>query len=343
MSTRTHAVRIAALLAAAAYACTAQESFTNPLRTTGPDPWIECHDGAYYLMTTTGDNLTIWKSPTLGGLKTADPHVVWSPPSKTAPYASDIWAPELHFIDRRWYIYFGGDADNKNDTHRIWVLENSSSDPTEGKWIMKGELADPSDKWAIDPTVFENRGKWYVVWSGWPDDVDGEQDIYIALLKNPWTIEGERVLLSRPDRDWEDHGPVKVDEAPEVLKHNSEIFLVFSASHCSTDNYELGMLTATADSDLLDPASWKKTPKPVFLGSPDAHAYGVGHNGFFKSPDGKQDWIVYHANPLPDEHCGTKRSTRAQPFSWNPDGTPNFGQPVPLGQAIAEPSGERNQ
>ena len=207
---------------------------------------------------------------------------------------------------------------------------------------MKGELADPSDKWAIDPSVFENQHRWYVVWSGWPDDVDGVQNIYIARLKNPWTIEGDRVLLSTPDHNWEEQGPVKVDEGPEVLRHDGELFLVFSASHCSTDSYALGMLRASSNSDLLDPASWKKSPQPVFVGSPQAHAYGMGHNGFFQSPDGKQDWIIYHANPGPNEGCGSMRSTRAQPFKWNADGTPNFGEPVELGAPIAVPSGERH-
>ncbi|MBV9759572.1 MAG: glycoside hydrolase family 43 protein [Acidobacteriaceae bacterium] len=338
---QTSSKAVVLTLAAVSGLALAQDTFTNPIRDSGPDPWIEYRDGAYFLMTTTGHDLTIWKSSTLGGLKNAPPHPVWAPPSATAPYASDVWAPELHWMDGKWYIYFAGDADKRNDTHRIWVLENPASDPTEGTWTMKGELADPSDKWAIDPSVFENNGRWYVVWSGWPGDTDGVQNIYIARLKNPWTIEGNRVLLSTPTYEWEEHGPVKVDEGPEVLKHGGKLFLTFSASHCSTDDYELGMLTASADSDLLNPESWKKSARPVFSGSAEAQAFGTGHNGFFESPDGKQDWIVYHANPGPDEHCGAMRSTRAQPFTWNADGTPNFGRPAPLGAAVAAPSGER--
>lgn len=318
------------------------KTFTNPLRELGPDPWIEYRDGTYYLMTTTANNLTIWKSNTLAGLKDAPANVVWRPPSRTAPYASDIWAPELHFIQGNWYIYFAADADHKNQTHRIWVLENPSRDPTQGTWRMKCELADPSDRWAIDPSVFEVNRKWYVVWSGWPDDVDGVQNIYIARLKKPWRIEGNRVLLSRPDHAWEMQGPVKVDEGPEVLQHGGKIFLVFSASHCSSDSYALGMLVASAHANLLEAGSWTKLPQPVFTSSPQAHAYGIGHNGFFKSPDGKQDWMIYHANPDAKEGCDGKRSTRAQPFTWNSDGMPNFGQPVPLGTPVAEPSGERS-
>jgi GH43 family beta-xylosidase len=34
------------------------------------------------------------------------------------------------------------------------------------------------------------------------------------------------------------------------------------------------------------------------------------------------------------------RSTRAQKFTWNTDGTPNFGTPVRLGTTLTAPSGE---
>jgi hypothetical protein len=97
-----------------------------------------------------------------------------------------------------------------------------------------------------------------------------------------------------------------------------------------------GMLTTSATSDLLNSASWTKWPQPVFSESPEAHAYAIGHNGFFKSPDGTQDWIIYHANPEPHQGCADFRSPRAQPFTWNTDGTPHFGTPVPLGDIHRE-------
>jgi GH43 family beta-xylosidase len=349
-------LRRSTLLLLLATACStafaqAPGTFTNPIRSEGPDPWIEYRDGFWYLMTTTnGRNLTIWKASTLGGLKNAKGVVVWPLPG-TSSDLTQLWAPELHRIDDKWYIYFTADFEDKNEKHRIWVLENSSGDPTSRNWAMKCEVSGESDRWAIDASVFENRHHWYLIWSGWADDTDGVQNIYIARLKNPWTIEGERVKISYPQFPWEKVGDrpnqlpphVDVNEGPEILfsPDKSKIFLVYSASGCWTDYYELGMLSASADSNLLDPASWKKSPQPVFAGSPEAHAYGVGHNGFFKSPDGKQDWIIYHANPDPNEGCAGWRSTRAQPFTWNPDGTPNFGKPVPLGIPLAEPSGEQ--
>jgi GH43 family beta-xylosidase len=323
------------------------QTFTNPLLNSGADPWILYRAGYYYYMNTTGNNLTIWKTRSIGDLKTAEKKLVWTPPP-AGPDSHDVWAPELHLINGKWYIYFAADS-GSNETHRIFVIENSSPDPLMGEWVFKGKLADASDKWAIDPTVFEDRGKLYAAWSGWQGDENGTQNIYIARLKNPWTVEGKRVKVSSSQYPWEKVGDlpsgnpphVDVNEGPEILRHDDKIFLIYSASGCWTDYYELGMLTASANGNLLNPASWRKTSHPVFREAPDAHAYGTGHNAFFKSPDGKQDWILYHANPEPNEGCGGHRSPRAQPFSWNADGTPDFGTPVPLNTPIQRPSGER--
>jgi GH43 family beta-xylosidase len=92
----------------------------------------------------------------------------------------------------------------------------------------------------------------------------------------------------------------------------------------------------SANADPMNAASWRKSKNPVFTPSPSAHAYDIGQNGFFKAPDG-QDWIVYHANSEPGRGCGNQRSPRAQPFGWNADGTPNFGNPIPTGKPLPEP------
>jgi GH43 family beta-xylosidase len=325
-------------------------TFTNPLLPAGADPAVEARNGFYYYMSTTTVNLTLWKTRDITNLRDAQKKVVWKPPA-TGPYSHDIWAPDIHFIDGKWYIYFAADG-GENESHRIYAIENASADPLAGDWTFKGKVAAVPDRWAIDPSVFENGNHWYIIWSGWPGVRDGTQNIYIARLKNAWTVAGRRVRLSTPNHDWEKIGDIErppgstaprhvnVNEGPEILKHGDRIFLVYSADGCWTDDYDLGMLETTAQADLMNPGSWKKHPTPVFTGSAEAHAYSPGHNGFFQSPDGKQNWIIYHANPEPHEGCDNHRSPRAQPFSWKADGTPNFGRPLPTGQPIPKPSGE---
>src|SRR4029079_10188558 len=64
-------------------------------------------------------------------------------------------------------------------------------------------------------------------------------------------------------------------------------------------------------------------------------------NGFFKSPDGTEDWIVYHGVNNPNGDCGrTLRTTRIQKFTWNADNTPNLGAPLALTTDSTVPSGE---
>jgi GH43 family beta-xylosidase len=93
--------------------------------------------------------------------------------------------------------------------------------------------------------------------------------------------------------------------------------------------------------DVTDLKSWRKSPGPVFsrYAGADAAVYGPGHNGFFKSPDGREDWIIYHGKET-GEYTYRGRSARAQSFRWRADGTPDFGRPVPRGVAVRAPSGE---
>lgn len=314
------------------------ETFSNPLLPSGPDPWVIQKDGYYYYMHTLANRLAIWKTKNMSDLNTARPEIIWTPPD-TGLNSRELWAPELHFLVGKWYVYYAADS-GRNEDHRMWVLENDSPDPLQGAWTDKGKIADSTNKWAIDGSVFEKDGQLYLVWSGWEGDVNGRQDIYIARMSNPWTITGNRVKLSSPQYDWETMGDPDVNEGPEILQKNGKFFLIYSASGCWTDDYALGMLTLQPGGDPMNPAAWTKSLEPVFTQSPEAGAYGPGHNGFFQSPDGQEDWMIYHANPKSGQGCNNSRSPRMQPFTWSADGTPDFGKPVPIGTPMQKPSGE---
>jgi GH43 family beta-xylosidase len=316
-------------------------TFTNPLLASGPDPWVAQKDGFYYYMATTGNNITIRKTAKMSELSTAPSFVVWTP-RPNSDNTNNVWAPELHFLDGKWYLYYTAGPSNQGccGGQRSWVLENTNADPTTGSWTEKGRIASPTeDFWSIDMTVFEQGGNRYALWSGQPTAGNDEQRIYISAMSNPWTLTGPRVQLSRPELGWELNGFPKVNEGPEILQHGGKTFLIYSASHCSTDDYALGQLTLTGTNP-LSAASWTKSQTPVFTKNPANHAYGPGHNGFFISKDGTQDWLIYHANTNPNEGCGNPRSPRMQQFSWNADGSPNFGTPVATGTALPRPAGE---
>lgn len=323
----------------------ASGTFTNPLLPHGADPWVTQYHGLYFYTQTTGKDLTLWATADITDLAHARKRVVWTPPAD-GPFSHEIWAPELHRLNGAWYLYFAADR-GSNQTHRLFVLENRSEDPLEGSWVMKGQVKDSTDRWAIDATVFESGGQMYLLWSGWQGDTNGEQDIFLAHLKNPWTVDSERVMLSHPQYSWEHVGDllrdpllphVDVNEGPEILQHGEDIFLVYSASGCWTDYYALGLLRAKKGSNLMSPGSWTKLDHFVFRMDGQAGVYGTGHNSFFQSPDGKQSWILYHANDGSGQGCGGLRSPRAQPFTWGADGLPVFGTPVATSQPLAKPS-----
>jgi len=305
-------------------------AFANPIVRQRADPFIMRHtDGNYYFIATVPefDRIELRRAPTIGELGKAEPVVIWSKHGD-GPMSAPIWAPEIHFIDGKWYVYFAAGGPGGI---RIYALENASADPLAASWVEKGRFQTGMDSFSLDSTTFSHRGKRYFVWAQQDAAIRGNTNLYIAGMDTPCSIAGKPVMLSKPDQPWEQI-LYWVNEGPAILKKNGRIFLTYSAS--GTDaNYCMGMLTAQEDSDLLDPKSWVKSPQPVFRTDGAAGQFGPGHNCFTVLPDGQTDVLVYHArnyekivgNPLRDPN----RHARAQVISWNADGTPDFGRPVP--------------
>ena len=318
----------------------ASATITNPLLPSGPDPWIVRHGKTFYYMNTLGNRLAIRKTRDLARLAEAPETTVWTPPA-TGPNAQSIWAPELHRIGDAWYIYYtAAESEHDDDAHRgIFVLENTGADPTRGRWVDRGRLNTAHT--GIDGTTFVERGTRYFVYSPYvgPDSV-----LAIVAMANPWTLTGAEAIVARPDLDWERKGGRQILEGPEFLRGpNGDLFLSYSASACWSDDYAIGLLSAPAGSDPLDPAAWVKTPRPAIASAPDQHVFGPGHNGFFTAADGRETWIVYHANPGPGMKCTPRRAPRIQRVTWSAQGGPVFGRPSasPIAGPTAGPASGR--
>ena len=242
-----------------------------------------------------------------------------------------IWAPELHFIEDRWYVYFAAGAAEKIWDIRIYVLENASANPLEGQWVERGQLKTHAESFALDATTFEHRGTRYLLWAQKDLGPRAPSNLYLAKMDTPRSITGTPVVLSRPDFDWE-KVRYAVNEGPAVIVRHGRVWVSYSAAGTGAESC-LGLLSADEKGDLLDPKVWKKSPTPVFATSEANRIYGPGHNSFTTTPDGRTDLLVYHArnyrdiegDPLRDPN----RHTRVQPIVWRADGTPDFGVPAP--------------
>ncbi|MCA9261232.1 MAG: glycoside hydrolase family 43 protein, partial [Planctomycetales bacterium] len=313
----------------------------NPLVEQRADPWVYRHtDGYYYYSATVPeyDRLELRRAERLADLGHAEAKVVWRKHDHGA-MGSHIWAPEIHHIDGKWYLYFAAGGAEDVWAIRMYVLENAASNPLEGEWVEKGQIRTDWESFSLDATTFEHRGTRFLAWAQHDPKIGGNTCIYLAKMDTPWSIVSPQVRISRPEYDWETVR-FQVNEGAAALVRNGYVFLSYSSS--ATDrNYAMGLLAARDSADLLDPASWWKSPTPVMVSSPPNSQFGPGHNSFTVSDDGKTDLLVYHArnyrdiegDPLhnPDRH------TRVQPIAWRKDGFPYFGAPAPDGPVPSAP------
>lgn len=328
-------------------------TYSNPLLATGAEPWAILYEGKYYYTQGSENKIVLWETNDLTDLSHAVQKDVWLPQEPGNSY--HLWAPELHRIDNKWYVYFTAD-DGNMDNHQLYVIENEADNPLEGKFVMKGCIAtDKHNNWAIHASTFEHNGQRYLIWCGWQKQrIDHEtQCIYIATMQNPWTLSSERVLISKPEYEWECQWvnpdgsktayPIHVNEAPQYFqsKNKDKVCIFYSASGSWTPYYCTGLLTADAHANLLDPASWKKSPVPIFQQDPANKIYGPGGISFVPSPDGKEWYMLYHARRIPNDAPGAaeSRSPRMQKIDWDKDGMPVLGAPVKEGVALPKPSG----
>jgi len=311
-----------------AEAC-AEMPYNNPIVGQRADPWVyKDADGTYYFIATAPeyDRIEIRKSDSINGLGTAEPQVIWTK-HETGKMGHHIWAPELHKIDGKWYVYFAaGEAENVWNI-RMFVLSTDAADPTQGEWVEEGQIATERDSFSLDATTFEHQGKRYLIWA--QNVREGENtSLVMSEMENPTALTGPEIVITDPEFDWERIG-YKVNEGPAVLKRNGKIFVTYSAS--ATDkNYAVGLLWADENADLMDEASWNKSETPVFATNAEARRFGPGHNSFTKAEDGETDVMIYHArvyekirgNSLYDFN----RHTRARIVKWDENGFPDFRQ-----------------
>lgn len=302
-------------------------TFANPIRS-GADPTLLYAGGLYHYSCTSGRVVQVWSAPTLAGLRHAKPKVVFDP-GRGKPYSEHLWAPEFLQWNGRVYIHFAAD-DGRDENHRMYALKSRGSDPR-GPYDFIGEVRTPENQWSIDGFAFKHRGGLVFFWSGWRSMQNRDQRIYVAKMKDPVTIVGPRIEISRPEFEWERRG-WPVNEGPAPIAKGNAVSLTYSGAGGTTLHYSLGRLF-NPTGQLLNAKAWQKEREPIF--SSAAGMFAPGHNSFFTARDGKP-YIAFHAKQEAKEGWGGRISA-VQPVRFSANGRLELGQPLGWNHPLPEP------
>lgn len=297
------------------------------------DPYVYRHtDGKYYFTASVPayDRIVLRCSDSLEGLRNAPEKTIWTK-HESGDMSRHIWAPELHFLDGKWFIYFAASREEDIWRLRPYILECEGSDPMTDKWVERGMIQRSDDDiysfeaFSLDATIFENKGKRYYVWAEKVSVGIQISNLYIAEMESPYKLKTAQVLLTTPDYDWE-RVDIWVNEGPAVIKSGGRIFLTYSAS-ATGECYCMGMLSIGDDEDILDPRAWKKERQPVLKSDREKGFFGPGHNSFTKSEDGA-DVVIFHARTyseiMGDPLYDPNRHAFAMRMEWSDGGFPVF-------------------
>lgn len=305
----------------------------SPLILQRADPQVYKHSDGYYYFTASVpqyDRIEIRRSSTLAGLATAATVDVWHKPA-TGPLSELIWAPEIHYNQGAWYVYFAAapsrEIKDNLFQHRVYALRCAAANPLEGPWDAPVRIDTGIDRFCLDATTFTHKGILYYVWAQKEPEIAGNSNICIARMDTPLHLATPAVRLSIPELEWETRG-FMVNEGPAVLIRKGRVFISYSAS-ATDENYCLGLLHADENADLLEPSSWTKAPKPLFVSEPQDKVFGPGHNSFTVGEDGR-DILVFHARTyteiVGDPLWDPNRHTWMKPITWDAQGMPVFGR-----------------
>ncbi len=304
----------------------------KPLIEQRADPYILRKDGWYYFTASVPafDRVILRRARTLEELPDAEEKVVWSK-HPSGDMSCNIWAPEIHFVDEKWVIYFaaarGGADQNGCFDHRTYALVNPNPDPMTGEFTEAGQIRTGWESFTIDSTTVVFEGKRYFIWAQRDFDIPGNSNLYIAEMKSILELKLPAVRLSVPEYDWECQG-FMVNEGPACLLHRGNLYLTYSGS-ATDERYAMGLLTLKAGNDPLNPEAWMKSPVPVMVTEEENGLYGPGHNSFTVDEEGN-DVLVFHARPYPgfrgDALSDPNRHCFLRKIRYDEEGRPLFSE-----------------
>ncbi len=304
------------------------------LPSAAPDPFVtyDPRTDYYYGMSSQHSVIILHRSKVLADLFTGGESLTVY--RTGVQICESMWAPEMYFMDGRWYIYSSGTTSPSDATKHLFVLQSKTADPFDG-FRFKAYLN--NNIFGIDPTVYidDESGKRYLCYS---EVIEGLQWLCIAELTKPWKISTPVPICDPRDYEWDGN----LNEGPFFVKNGDRLFIIYSACGCYDDNYKLGLLEYKGG-DMLKKESWEKYPEPLFVKNPDVSVFAPGHASFFTSPDLSETWIAYQCFYSTNAENPARRRMRVchvQPISFDETGFPVIGIPKGADELIPVPSGE---
>ncbi|TKA29892.1 hypothetical protein B0A50_03256 [Salinomyces thailandicus] len=317
-----------------------------------PDPWIthSAHTEKFYLTFTANTRVPLWSAKSLMNFSSQPTRGPIFHARPSGSQSERLWAPELHAVRGRWYVYFAAaDKAVGNRSHRMYVLGGpaETEEPHGGEWEFLGPVRGMDQgQWAIDGTVFEIGGTLYLCYSGWPrkeeggweDRKEGVQQLFLLELEDAVTAARGRepAMISSPEQAWERlgmRGPA-INEGPQWLESPSGHWrgLVYSCSASWTKEYKMATLQFLGG-DPLEVSSWRKGERPLLQNREDGLGpYGPGHGCFLHA--GGETVALFHATDR-ETDGNQNRRCRMQRLRWTSTG-PDMGGFVGAGTKDVE-------
>lgn len=255
----------------------AQISFAQISEVPFADPFVLLEDGVYYAYGThAGDGIEVYTSRDLKSWKYGGMALH----KDNTTQKRWFWAPEVYHLGDKYYMYYSGNE-------RLYIATSDS--PTgpfrqTGDQMMKDVIG---DQYSIDATIyFDDDG---TTWMFFVRNTDGNCIWRVQLDKDHITpIASTLKKCINVSAAWEDIWP-RVNEGPNIVKHNGIYYLTYSANSYESQDYGVGYATATS----ID-GEWTK-----YEGNPILRRYkelvGTGHHTLFRDKRGKLR-IAFHAH-----------------------------------------------